>query len=120
MTGKDPIRFKITNGSIEEQTDVKKNQKEANTILIHQVAAMGPGIAVVISEDTMHFISTANIKANVLIQLTPVDSDKKLTSLQPIINILWCLTSLLLMPCLNVIQCAWNGNENGKRMESLQ
>lgn len=86
MTGKDPVRFKITNGSIEERTDLKKKQKETNTILIHQVAAMGPGV--VISEDTMHFISTANIKANVLIQLTPVDSDKKLTSLQPIINIL--------------------------------
>ena len=76
VTGKDPIPFKITNGCTEERTDLKTNQEEADTILIHQVAAMGPGKAVVISEDTnmfvllLHFLSIADIKVNVLIEPT--------------------------------------------------
>ena len=43
---------------------------------------MGPGKAVVISDDTdvfvllLHFISTGDIKANVLMQPTSTDSDK--------------------------------------------
>ena len=61
---------------------MKTNQEETDTILIHQVAAMGPGKAVVVSDDTdvfvflLHFISTGDIKANVLMQPTLADSDK--------------------------------------------
>ena len=82
VTGKDPIPFKVINGCIEEPIDLKTNQEESNTILIHQVAAMGPGKVVVISDDTdvfvlpLHYISTGDIKVNVLMQLTSADSDK--------------------------------------------
>ena len=82
MTSTDPIPFKVTNESIDEQTDLKKNQGEADTILIHKVAAIGPGKTAVISDDTdvfvllLHFISTSDIKANVLMQPTSAGSDK--------------------------------------------
>ena len=51
MTGKDPIPFEITNGFIQNHTDLKTNQKEADTILTHHVATVGPEQAVVISYD---------------------------------------------------------------------
>lgn len=82
VTSKDPIPFKVTNESIDEQADLKKNQGEADTILIRKVAAIGPGKTVVISDDTdvfvllLHFISTSDIKANVLMQPTSAGSDK--------------------------------------------
>lgn len=82
MTSTDPVPFKVTNESIDEQTDLKKNQGEADTILIHKVAAIGPGKTAVISDDTdvfvllLHFISTSGIKANVLMQPTSAGSDK--------------------------------------------
>lgn len=82
VTSKDPIPFKVTNESIDEQVGLKKNQGEADTILIHKVAAIGPGKTVVISNDKdvfvllLHFICTSDIKANVLMQPTSAGSDK--------------------------------------------
>ena len=82
VTGKDPIPFKVTNECIEDQTDLKTNEEEVDTIFIHQIAAIGPGKAVVFSYDTdvfvllLHYIYTGDIKANVLMQPTSADSDK--------------------------------------------
>ena len=60
----------------------RKKPAKNQEILIHQVAAMGPGKAVVISDDTdmfvllLDFIATDDMKANVLMQPTSADSEK--------------------------------------------
>ena len=56
-------------------------QEDAGSIIIHQVSSMGPGKAVVICDDTdvfvllLHFVSTGDIKAHVLMQSTSLESN---------------------------------------------
>ena len=72
---------------------------------------MGPGNTTVISDDTdvfvllLHFISTGDIKENVLMQPTSADSDKEIditATYHKHISIY--LTPLLLMPCMDAMQ----------------
>ena len=76
ITGKDPIPFEISNDVIKNRPDLMTTQEEANAILIRQVSVMSRGKAVVICDDTdvfallLHFVSTGDIKAHVLMQST--------------------------------------------------
>ena len=51
VTGPDPIPFEIGNSTVLLRPDLKTNQEEADTILVHQVYRMGNGEAVVVADD---------------------------------------------------------------------